>query len=161
MLEIRIAQSAPPLETIPEAYKPLIAKLVHERSASIHSNVSSFMMCVTSDKTLQVLAKHVHSQLLPSDIDEDDEDSEGRHISEQLSQCSVESAIAHVAVRINHGVESMPNQAKVPAHLCIWRWEVDERNFHWLPKTTRDKLRNRLLERRKVRIFYFSSTTSV
>ncbi|KAF9646857.1 hypothetical protein BDM02DRAFT_3188474 [Thelephora ganbajun] len=134
MLETRITQNAPPLETIPEAYNPLIAKLVHE-----------------SDKTLQTLAKHIQSQLLPSDIDEDDEDSGGRHVSEQLPPCCVESAITHVAIRINYGAESMPNQAKVPAHLCIWRWEVDEQNFHWLPKTVRDRLRNRLYERRQVK----------
>ena len=101
-----------------------------------------------SDKTLQALAKYVHSQLLPSDIDDDGEDS---HVSEQLPPHSVESAIIHVAIRVNYGVETMPNQAKVPSHLCIWRWEVDEQNFHWLPKTSRDKLRNRLCERRKVR----------
>lgn len=114
-----------------------------------------------SDKTLQALAKHVHSQLLPSDIDEDDEDSEGRRINEQLPLCSVESAIAYVAIRVNYGAESMPNQVKVPAHLCIWRWEVDEQNFHWLPKAARDKLKNRLHERRKVCAFDFFDTTSV
>ena len=104
-----------------------------------------------SDKTLQALAKHVHSQLVPSDID--DEDSEDRYVSQQFPPCSVESAITNVAIRINYGAESMPNQAKVPAHLCIWRWEVDEQNFHWLPRAAREKLRNRLYERRQVRTF--------
>ena len=33
MLQTRITQNAPPLETFPEVYTPLIAKLVHERSA--------------------------------------------------------------------------------------------------------------------------------
>lgn len=113
-----------------------------------------------SDKTLQALAKHVYSQLLPSDIDEDDEDSEGRRVNEQLPPCCVESAITCVAIRVNYGAESMLNQAKVPAHLCIWRWEVDEQNFHWLPKASRDKLRNRLYERRKVRTFCFFGTIS-
>jgi len=108
-----------------------------------------------SDKTLQALVRHVHSQLLPSDIDEDDEGGEGPHVSEQLPSHSVESSVTYVAIRVNYGAESMPNQAKVPAHLCIWRWEVCEQNFHWLPKTSRDKLRNRLYERRKVRTFYF------
>jgi len=108
-----------------------------------------------SDKTLQALAKHVHSQLLPSDIDEDDEDSEGHRVSEQLPSCCVESAITRVAIRVNYGAESVPNQAKVSAHLCIWRWEVNERNFHWLPKASRDKLRNRLYERHKVCTFNF------
>jgi chromatin assembly factor 1 subunit A len=107
-----------------------------------------------SDKTLQVLVKHVHSQLLPSDIE--DEDGEGSHVSGQLPPCSVKFAITHVATRVNYGVESMPNQNKVPAHLCIWRWEVDEQNFHWLPKATRDKLRNRLYERRQVRTSFLS-----
>lgn len=73
----------------------------------------------------------------------------------------MESAITHVAIRINYGAENMPNQAKVPAHLCIWRWEVDEQNFHWLPKTVRDKLRNRLYERRQVCLFYSSGMTPV
>ena len=115
----------------------------------------------SSDKTLQALTRHVHSQLLPSDIDEEDEDSEAHHVSEQLPPCSVESAITHVAIRVNYGADSMPNQAKVPAHLCIWRWEVDEQNFHWLPKATRDKLKNRLCERRQVCTFRFSGATSI
>lgn len=97
----------------------------------------------------------MHSQLLPSDIDEEDEDTGGSYASDQLPLCCVESAITHVATRVNYGAESMPNQTKVPAHLCVWRWEVDEQNFHWLPKTARDKLRNRLYERRQVRIFRF------
>ena len=109
---------------------------------------------LNSDKTLQALAKHVHSQLLPSDIDDEDEDGEGSGLSDQLSLRCVESAITHVAIRVNYGAENMPNQAKVPTHLCIWRWEVDEQNFHWLPKTTCDKLKNRLHERRQVCIFF-------
>lgn len=92
----------------------------------------------------------MHSQLLPSDIDDEGEDSEDGRVSDQFPLCFVESAIIHVATRVNYGAESMPNQAKVPAHLCIWRWEVDEQNFHWLPKAARDKLRNRLHERRQV-----------
>ena len=108
-----------------------------------------------SDKTLQALAKHVHSQLLPCDIDEDDKDSEGHHASESFPPRSLESAITHVATRVNYGAKSMPNQAKVPAHLCIWRWEVDEKDFHWLPKTAHDRLRNRLHERRQVRTIHF------
>lgn len=100
----------------------------------------------------------MHSQLLPSEIDEDEE-SEGGRVGDQLPLCCVESAIIHVAMRVNYGAESMPNQAKVPAHLCIWRWEVDEQNFHWLPKTSRDKLRNRLHERRQVCTFFFSAAS--
>lgn len=114
---------------------------------------------LNSDKTLQALAKHVHSQLLPSDIGEDeDEDSEGGCVSDQLPLCCVESAITHVAIRVNYGAESMPNQAKVPANLRIWRWEVDEKNFHWLPKSVRDKLKNRLHERRQVRTSFPGAT---
>ena len=45
MLETRATENALPLETVPEAYKPLIAKLAHERSAFIHCNISSLMMC--------------------------------------------------------------------------------------------------------------------
>ena len=53
MLEAQITQGAPPLETIPEAYNPLIAKLVHERSVLIYRNVcdvSGLMMCGTATK---------------------------------------------------------------------------------------------------------------
>lgn len=50
MLEARITQGAPPLETIPEAYNPLIAKLVHERSVSIYCNVPGLIMCGTATK---------------------------------------------------------------------------------------------------------------
>ena len=50
MLEARIAQNAPPLETIPETYNPLIAKLVHERSALIHCKVFGLMIYGTVTK---------------------------------------------------------------------------------------------------------------
>lgn len=40
LLQTRITQDAPPLETFPETYTPLIAKLVHERSALIYCNLS-------------------------------------------------------------------------------------------------------------------------
>ena len=44
MLETRITQDASPLETFPDVYTPLIAKLVHERSALVHCNFSSLMV---------------------------------------------------------------------------------------------------------------------
>lgn len=50
MLETRITENAPSLETIPEAYKPLIAKLVHERLVLIHRNVLGLMMRGTATK---------------------------------------------------------------------------------------------------------------
>lgn len=87
-------------------------------------------------------------------MDDEDEGGEGSHVGDQLPLSCVESAITHAAIRVNYGAESMPNQAKVPAHLCIWRWEVDEQNTHWLPKAARDKLKNRLHERRQVRIIF-------
>jgi hypothetical protein len=135
-----------------------IPRGVHTTDSEVGSRevrVSSFQNfqfhdTLNSDKTLQGLAKHMHSQLLPSDIDEEDEDSEGSHVGDQLPLCCLEFAINHVAVRVNYGAENIPNQTKVPAHLCVWRWEVDERNFHWLPKAVRDKLKNRLHERRQV-----------
>ncbi|KAF9821680.1 hypothetical protein IEO21_00526 [Rhodonia placenta] len=104
MIEMHIERKDPPMNTVPEEHKPLIAKLVHE-----------------SDKTLQALVKHVHKELLPAHEDDDEDASET--ITLALTPEAVEKAIQSVAIRNNYGLDNWPGYAKTPAALCIWRWE--------------------------------------
>ncbi|CCM02854.1 uncharacterized protein FIBRA_04966 [Fibroporia radiculosa] len=132
MLEERIEHGEPPLDAISEEYRPLIVKLTHE-----------------SDKTIQALTKHIHSELLPVH-DEDDQTSEA--VSAALSVETVEKAIKAVANRIDYGLETIPGYSKVPAALHIWRWEVLDECRKWLPKAAREKAESRLAERRQAKM---------
>lgn len=51
--------------------------------------------------------------------------------------------------RNNYGLDAA-NGAKVPAALCVWRWEVKEEHRDWLPKNGRDKAELRMAERVQV-----------
>lgn len=93
--------------------------------------------------------------LLPVRLEDEDENSAST-AADLLSLHVVEAAIKSVATRTNYGFESNPSGGKVPNQLCIWRWEVEERNHDWLPKSLKDKLEARLLERRQVRSVIFS-----
>ncbi|KAI0361890.1 hypothetical protein OH77DRAFT_1499732 [Trametes cingulata] len=130
MLEQRLEAKEPPLTSVPDEHKPVIAKLVHE-----------------SDKTLQALSKHVQEQLLPA-VDEDEEDDSTAAI---LPLSAVEDAIKSVAKRVNYGLDSPADGVKVPAAWLIWRWEVVDECRDWLPKNAREKVDNRLRERQQAK----------
>ncbi|KAJ7172649.1 chromatin assembly factor 1 subunit A-domain-containing protein [Mycena filopes] len=124
MLEERISRRAEALPSIPDAYKPVIAKLAHE-----------------SDKTVSALSKHILQELLPVQ-DEDDE----QNLPPPLTLPVVESGIKSVANRNNYGLDGIPG-VKAPAAVCVWRWEVKPAHLDWLPKNARDKAENRIAER--------------
>ncbi|KAF7363296.1 hypothetical protein MSAN_00984800 [Mycena sanguinolenta] len=131
MLEERHARKADPLTSIPEEYKPVIAKLVHE-----------------SDKTLSALSKHILQELLPvQDEDEDEDDSSPPPLSLQ----GVESGIKSVATRNNYGLDGLPG-VKAPAAVCVWRWEAKPAYLDWLPKNAREKAENRMAERTQAKL---------
>ncbi|EMD38595.1 hypothetical protein CERSUDRAFT_94126 [Gelatoporia subvermispora B] len=132
MLEERIRRQEPPLTTIPEEHKPLIAKYVHD-----------------SDKTLPALTKHIHHELLPLEDEEDEEAS--TLASKALPQHVVENAIKSVANRNNYGLDYIPGGDKVPAALLVWKWEVKDEHRGWLPKAAREKVEIRLAERRQAK----------
>lgn len=80
---------------------------------------------------------------------EDDEDSRLASAKSILPLQVVEQAIKSVLSRNNYGLEA-PNGSKVPAAVCVWRWEVKENHRDWLPKSVRKKAGVRLSERVQV-----------
>ena len=100
-----------------------------------------------SDKTLTMLARHIHHELLPT-LDEDDEGFVT--LASALPLTTVEEEIKSIATRNNYGVE-VPSSVKLPAALCVWRWEVRAQYMDWLPKNCREKAEARLAERIQVR----------
>ncbi|KAF9476322.1 hypothetical protein BDN70DRAFT_882568 [Pholiota conissans] len=128
VLEERIKNSEPSLTTFPDEHKPVIAKLAHE-----------------SDKTLSALTKHIHQELLPT-IDEDEDASIASAITTALPASVVETVIEEVLVRNNYGVDA-PLGVKLPAGVCVWRWEVRSEHMAWLPKNSKEKAETRHQER--------------
>ncbi|KZP20865.1 hypothetical protein FIBSPDRAFT_1044651 [Athelia psychrophila] len=133
MLENRISRRDPPLPAIPDEHKPLIAKLAHE-----------------SDKTVTALAKHIRSQLLPSQ-DEDDINSDSTNTSASLPLPALEAAIKSILSRTNYGLDGPVGNAKTPAAACVWRWEVKPEHREWLPKALKEKIDARQTERTEAR----------
>lgn len=62
----------------------------------------------------------------------------------------VEHAIKMVMTRVNYGLDG-PLGQKLPAAVCVWRWEVQDAYKDWLPKSARDNADARLAERIQVR----------
>jgi len=149
MLEQRLERQDPPLETIPDQYIPLIAKFVHERWLPPPPLFLSTQIEVFSDKTLQALSKYIHHELLPVHLD-DEEENANSSATHLLPLHVLEVAIKNVATRTNYGLESHTSGIKVPAQMCIWRWEVDADQHGWFPKSLNDKIEARLTERRQV-----------
>ncbi|EKM55675.1 uncharacterized protein PHACADRAFT_209196 [Phanerochaete carnosa HHB-10118-sp] len=136
MLEGRMECKAPPLTTIPDDHRPLIAKLTQE-----------------SEKTLTALSKHIQQELLPAQ-DEDDEEA-CREIQSALPLDVIENSVKATAVRTNYGLDAAripnaPTGAKIPVAWQIWRWEVKEEFREWLPKQSREKALLRLFERKQI-----------
>ncbi|TCD62295.1 hypothetical protein EIP91_007091 [Steccherinum ochraceum] len=128
MLEQRIESKLPPLDAVPDTYQPLVAKLVHE-----------------SDKTIVALAKHVQSQLMPVQ-DEDDEEAVQASAA-ALPLEVLDRAAKTVADRVDYGLETAIAGARIQAGWHIWRWEVKQEYRGWLPKAAKEKIENRLAER--------------
>jgi chromatin assembly factor 1 subunit A len=115
-----------------------------------------------SDKTAAVLAKHIRSELLPvQDEDEDDFNSGRADVSASLPLPVVEAAIKSILSRINYGLDAPQGMGKLPASLCVWRWEVKDEHRGWLPRAARDKTDARLAERVQVGPFTFIELLTV
>jgi chromatin assembly factor 1 subunit A len=100
-----------------------------------------------SDKTLAALSKSIQTELVPTTDDNDAIDiSLNKSI---LPLKAIEACIKSVAVRKNYGLDSN-GTGKVPASLCVWRWEVNHEYHKWLPKNVQDKVEARLAERAQV-----------
>ncbi|EPQ58751.1 hypothetical protein GLOTRDRAFT_104339 [Gloeophyllum trabeum ATCC 11539] len=125
MLQRRIQDQEPPLDSMPTEHKPLLGKLIHE-----------------SDKTLPALCKHVQRQLLA-----EDDDINRSPPDAVLPLAVLEKEIKSIAERKNYGLDSSADGVKVPASLCVWRWELDRQFWDWLPKSARERAETRYQER--------------
>ena len=101
-----------------------------------------------SDKTLVALGKHIQHVIIPPQ-EEDDDDTKINSAKSILPLQAVEQAIKSALSRNNYGLDSQ-NGLRVPAAACVWRWEVQPNHRDWLPKSAREKLEARLLERVQV-----------
>jgi len=102
-----------------------------------------------------VLAKHIHHELLPT-LDEDDEENSAVITAAALPINAVEDAIKSVLTRNNYGLDA-PLGVKLPAAVCVWRWEVRNEHTEWLPKNSREKAEARRAERVTVRCQFLLS----
>ncbi|KZT44152.1 hypothetical protein SISSUDRAFT_1115956 [Sistotremastrum suecicum HHB10207 ss-3] len=102
-----------PLDQIPSEHLPLIAKLCHE-----------------SDKGITPLVKAIKHELA-AEITPSTDPSGSITTSDKLPISTLERAVLSVAVRTNYGVED--ENIKIPAALCVWRWEVKDKSM--LPAT--------------------------
>ena len=96
-----------PMETFPESYHPVIAKLVHGRYSQwslVTPHVGNFFIS-SSDKTIATLAKNVQQELLPPTIDESQEDDK-EPPPPVFPLEVVEKAIQSVATRVNWGIDN-------------------------------------------------------
>ncbi|KAF8559629.1 hypothetical protein OG21DRAFT_1502866 [Imleria badia] len=127
MLASRVQSQDQPLTSIPEEHKPLIVKLAQE-----------------SDKGIVPLAKQIRSILLPGPGEV--EDAHRLNHESNLPLSVVEHAIKMMMTRINYGLDG-PLGQKLPATVCVWRWEVQDAYKDWLPKSARENADARLAER--------------
>ncbi|EIW84959.1 hypothetical protein CONPUDRAFT_149822 [Coniophora puteana RWD-64-598 SS2] len=123
MLKEHVDNQRLPLTAMPDAHKPLIAKLAHE-----------------SDKTIAPLVKQIRSELLPA------EEGANGQSSAALPPSTVENAVKEILVRSNYGIDG-PLGQKLPATICVWRWEVRDEYKDWLPKSALEKAEARHAER--------------
>ena len=100
-----------------------------------------------SDKGLVPLARQIRSILLPGPGEV--EDAHRLSLESNLPLAAVEQAIKMVMTRVNYGLDA-PLGQKLPAVVCVWRWEVQDAYRDWLPKSARDSADARLAERAQV-----------
>lgn len=110
------------------------------------------------------LAKHAKSMLLPSVASSStvNEDSEGDKPADLLPLDVLKKAIQNISKRINWGVSDAASvnldidlknaPYHLPAGLCLWRWEVQDRTLvcNGLPSELAQKIEQRYSERVQV-----------
>lgn len=94
----------------------------------------------------------MHKQLVPSDDDDEEAGNKSSASAVMLPVDAVEFAIKSTATRVNYGLDSSSSGGKIPAALCVWRWEVNEEHWDWLPKAAKEKAEARRGERVQARI---------
>jgi chromatin assembly factor 1 subunit A len=101
----------------------------------------------SSDKSIGILAKNIHNELLP--IQDEDEDDKSQSFHAIFPQVVVEDAIKSILDRNNYGLDPPPG-GKHMASFSVWRWEVKDEFRDWLPKNAQEKAANRLADRIQV-----------
>ena len=121
------------------------------KGGSLCSSDLTYLQSVSasSDKSLTALAKYIHHELLPAQ--DEDEDALVSAASVAFPLLVVETAIKSVVNRTNYGLDAISGGSKLPASLSVWRWEVKEEYWDWLPKAAKEKAESRLAERLQVR----------
>ena len=94
------------------------------------------------------MSKHIHQELLPT-FDEDDDKTTTSLTLAALPLTLVENAIRAVLIRNNYGLDA-PLGVKIPAAVCVWRWEVRSEHLDWLPRNSREKAESRQADRVQV-----------
>lgn len=106
-----------------------------------------------SDKAIVPLAKQIRSLLLPGPGEV--EDAYRLNLESNLPLSVVEHTIKMVMTRINYGLDG-PLGQKLPATVCVWRWEVQDVYKDWLPKSARQSADARLAVRVQVRHDFYA-----
>ena len=112
-------------------------------------NVILESIYLLSDKTLAALSKYIRLELLPTQDDQEGWKNETSPALIALPISAIETALKAVMQRNNYGLDRNDG-GKVPAALCVWRWEVKEQFRDWLPKNGREKADSRQAERIQV-----------
>lgn len=99
-----------------------------------------------SDKGIGPLAKQIRSILLPGG---EVEDAHRLNLESNLPLSVLEHAIKMLMTRTNYGLDA-PLGQRLPAAVCVWRWEVQDAYKDWLPKSARENADARLAERTQV-----------
>ena len=100
-----------------------------------------------SDKGAVSLARQIRSILLPGPGEI--EEAHRLSLESYLPLTAVEHAIKLLMNRVNYGLDG-PLGQKLPAAVCVWRWEVQDSCRDWLPKSARESADARLAERIQV-----------
>lgn len=108
-------------------------------------------MFIFSDKTLAALSKYIRLELLPTQDDQEGWKNESSPALIALPISAIEAVLKAVMQRNNYGLDCNDG-GKVPAALCVWRWEVKEQFWDWLPKNGREKAESRQAERIQVKV---------
>ncbi|GAA5912416.1 hypothetical protein JCM6882_005506 [Rhodosporidiobolus microsporus] len=113
------------LDDWPEEHHALVAKLVHESSATLGS--------VAGAVKKELVKAIEQDKMMNEDSQEDDE---GTSIKDRLPIAPLKNLISTLATRTNYGLSSsspsvtLPDGVKdVPDKLCVWCWEVKEERF--------------------------------
>lgn len=142
MIAAHVARNFSALTDIPDANKPVIVKLAHERCVWNMALSFKGTELAFSDKSIGVLVKHIVNFLLPTPEDDDDDAPS----PSSLALVAVEDVIKSCMSRRNYGLDTISG-VKPPSVICVWRWEVNADLTHYLPTNSREKADRRRDER--------------